>query len=71
MEKAFDVSAFVVVLLVLLVFVYILSWPTQYLWNDLMPSIFGLRRITLRESFELLLLSSLLFKPPYSSNTSK
>lgn len=37
------------------------SIPTWMLWNWLMPEVFGLPRVSLWQSFGLLLLSGLLF----------
>jgi hypothetical protein len=46
----------------------IISLPVWLLWNWLMPVIFGITKITLTQTFGILLLSNLLFK---SSVTSK
>jgi hypothetical protein len=55
------------------VFAYIvvpilLAWPTMLLWNWLMPSVFGLRTITLWQAMVLNFLSSILLKNSTSSN---
>ena len=42
-------------------------FPTMWLWNWLMPSIFGLRTINLWESLGLLLLTGFLFRSSSSS----
>jgi len=39
----------------------ILALPTMWLWNWLMPDIFGLTKITLAQAFGINLLSSILF----------
>jgi len=52
-----SVSIGLVVILCLL-----LCLPTKWLWNLLMPSIFGLRRITVLEALGLNMLCSILFK---------
>ena len=41
--------------------VALFGWVTQYLWNWLMPKIFGLPTLSLIETFGLLLLSKILF----------
>ena len=40
----------------------LLSFPTMWLWNWLMPEIFGLTRITLLQAVGLEILCSILFK---------
>lgn len=47
--------------LVTAAFAAIATIPTWMLWNWLMPDVFGLPRVSLLESFGLLLLSGLLF----------
>ena len=56
-------KALKIVLLILLgiAFVFALGYLTQYLWNWLMPKIFGLPALTLLETFGLLLLAKILF----------
>ena len=49
----------------------ILTLPTYYLWNWLMPIIFGLPNITLWQALGLNLLCSMLFKSTLMYNTSK
>lgn len=46
------------------------AWPIQLLWNDLMPSLFGLREISFGEAIEMGLLAGLLFKS-YSGHSKK
>ena len=41
----------------------LIGFPIMWLWNSLMPSIFGLVEITFWQSVGLFLLSSILFKP--------
>ena len=57
---------------ILAVIVVVLLWtlPTYWLWNWLMPEIFGLKAITLGQALGITFLSSILFKSPmYSSPT--
>ena len=61
------VNTVLAVLLVAFVFSVILAVPVMWLWDWLMPSIFGLKEVTLMQAWGLSLLSSLLFK----SNTGK
>jgi hypothetical protein len=45
----------------ILVAVAVFGWITKELWNWLIPSIFGLRRISIFEAIGLLLLGKILF----------
>lgn len=54
---------------IIILFAIIVSIPTWLLWNWLIPSIFGLREITLLETLGLLLLSGFLLRS--SSSKSK
>ena len=47
---------------VLVLIVAILTLPMYYLWNWLMPDIFGLTKITLWQALGLTLLSDVIFK---------
>lgn len=40
----------------------ILSFPTKWLWNWLMPTLFGLKTINVYQAWGLSFLSSILFK---------
>jgi hypothetical protein len=44
------------------------AWPIMLLWNWLMPSIFGLKTITLWQALGLNILSMFLFKGSGSSS---
>ncbi len=57
------VGIFVLVFIVSL----LMAFPTMWLWDWLMPVIFGLKEITFWQAFGINLLSGILFK---SSNTS-
>jgi hypothetical protein len=46
----------------LILWVMLLGFPLQLLWNWLMPSIFGLKYITFWEAVGLNTISSILFK---------
>ena len=50
-----------VAILLLIVWSLILAWPFQLLWNWLLPTIFGLGRITFPQAFGLKLLLGLTF----------
>lgn len=50
-----------VAILFLIVWSLILAWPLQLLWNWLVPSIFGLGKITFLQAFGLKLLLGLVF----------
>lgn len=63
MEKFIETLSIVMVFLVTSLFVVLLlSWPFQLLWNWLMPTIFGLTKITILQAAGLLLLSGFIFK---------
>lgn len=63
MEKFIETLSIVIVYLVTLLFVVLLlSWPFQLLWNCLMPTIFGLTKITILQAAGLLFLSGFIFK---------
>ncbi len=51
-----------------LVLVVLCSLPVMWLWNWLMPVIFGLGKISLMQAFGILLLSTILFKSNVISN---
>lgn len=55
---------------VLVVFVIslVLAFPVMWLWNWLMPTIFGLIKITVWQPLGLMVLSSLLIKAGTSSS---
>jgi hypothetical protein len=57
--------------LVVLVFVIALLFalPVMWLWNDLMPELFGLKTINFWKALELSLLCSALFKSSNSSSS--
>lgn len=48
----------------------LLGYPLMFLWNWLMPIIFGLPKITFWQAIGLNFLSSILFKS-YNNNSSK
>ena len=48
-------------ILLLIVWSLILAWPMQILWNWLVPTIFGLGRISFLQAFGLKLLLGLTF----------
>ena len=50
-----------VAILLLIVWSLILAWPFQLLWNWLVPSIFGLGKITFLQAFGLKFLLGLIF----------
>ena len=60
---------FLVALCMMALFALLFAYPTMWLWNWLMPSIFGLTKITVWKAFGINLLSTLLFKS--SSNVRK
>lgn len=62
------VKHILIVLIAALILALLLALPTAWLWNWLMPSIFGLREITFLEALGLNVLSAILLKPSISSS---
>ena len=72
MEKFIEILSIVMVYLVTLLFVVLLlSWPFQLLWNWLMPTIFGLTKITILQAVGLLFLSAFIFKGNVQTKNNK
>ena len=72
MEKFIEILSIVMVYLVTLLFVVLLlSWPFQLLWNWLMPTIFGLTKITILQAVGLLFLSAFIFKGNVQTENNK
>lgn len=59
MEK---LSIIIIALLIILAWGLIVSLPTLWLWNWLMPAIFGFKAITWAQALGLNVLCSILFK---------
>ena len=71
-EKFFLAFCAVIFSIGLIVFIAVLTmFPIMWLWNWLVPSIFGLRTITCWEALGLSLLSGFLIKPTISNNKKK
>lgn len=58
--KAVVVGILVVVMVLVLGVVF--AFPVMWLWNWLMPTIFGVKTITLWQAWGILVLSGMLFK---------
>ena len=59
-------------ILLLIVWSLILAWPMQMLWNWLVPTIFGLGKITFLQAFGLKLLLGLTFgRVSFNDNRTK
>lgn len=56
------IIAFTVGILVIAVFAIILAFPVMWLWNWVMPAIFGLTRITFLQALGINLLCGILFR---------
>jgi hypothetical protein len=56
------IEAFLIVMGLLLLSAIILAFPTMFLWNWLMPRIFGVTQITLYEAMGINFLTHILFK---------
>lgn len=55
-------EAFIVFVLALILSAMLLGFPIMWLWNWLMPDLFGLQTITFWQAIGLYILCSLLFK---------
>lgn len=58
----------VVSLFVLAISGLLITIPVYYLWNWLMPELFGLTKITFLQAYGLILLCSFLFKSNNNNN---
>jgi hypothetical protein len=56
------IEAFLIVIGLLLLSAIILAFPTMWLWNWLMPDIFGLMKIDLYQAMGINFLTHILFK---------
>jgi hypothetical protein len=56
------IEAFLIVMGLLLLSAIILAFPTMFLWNWLMPDIFGLIKIDLYQAMGINFLTHILFK---------
>ena len=63
------VLAAIAAIFILFVFALLGSIPLYFLWNWLMPTIFGLKVITWFQAMGLLFLTSILFKSSASSSS--
>lgn len=61
-SKGEQTLIFIGLILVLIVFVIIEGWFVAYLWNWLMPTIFGLTKITVKQGIGIFVLCNILFK---------
>lgn len=57
--------------LVVIVFAFIMGFPIMWLWNWLMPVLFGLVRINIWKAIGLNILCGLLFRPSVKTSSSK
>lgn len=55
-------EAFLIVIGLLFLSAVILAFPTMFLWNWLMPNIFGVMKIDLYQAMGINFLSNILFK---------
>jgi hypothetical protein len=55
-------EAFLIVIALLLLSAIILAFPTMFLWNWLMPDIFGVMKIDLYQAMGINFLTHILFK---------
>jgi hypothetical protein len=62
MSDFFEAVGYIVVFIAIIFGLsLVLALPTMWLWNWLMPTIFGLTKITLIQAFGINLLSGILF----------
>lgn len=63
------IGAIILALFTIFVIALIFAYPTMWLWNWLMPTIFGLTKITVWQALGLSMLSGLLIRSPNYKNT--
>lgn len=72
MEKFITtVGVLVVAVAVMLFIAVITAIPTYFIWNYLMPELFGFKQITFVQAYLLNVLCSVLFKSSSSNSSSK
>lgn len=70
MDKIFDALAtFLTAALIIVLVAIMLTFPVMWLWNWLMPMIFGLMELDFWQTLGLSLLCSFLFKSSSSSKS--
>jgi hypothetical protein len=63
MQNAFEkFGVLCVALIVILVFSLLIAFPIKWLWNGVMPDVFGLPEITFWKAYGMYLLSHLLLR---------
>lgn len=65
------IGAVVLIIGTVLLIAVLLAFPVMWLWNWLMPLIFGLTKITLLQALGLNILSGILIRSSSSSNSNK
>lgn len=64
-----NLKAYSIVALMIVFALFMCTFPLKWLWNWLMPEIFGLTTITAWQSLGLLLMSVILFRSTGSSSS--
>ena len=62
------IEAFLIVIGLLFLYALVLAFPTYFLWNWLIPNIFGLGRIDIYQAMGLNFLANILFKSNLTIN---
>jgi len=62
------IEAFLIVIGLLFLYAFVLAFPTYFLWNWLMPNIFGLGRIDIYQAMGLNFLANIIFKSNLTIN---
>lgn len=62
------IAKILIAIVTALVISLLITIPVYYIWNDLIPSLLSLRKITFAEALELSCLCSCLFKSTSSSD---
>lgn len=63
------VSIFIAAIIIAVALMLVFALPTYWLWNWLMPTIFGLTKISFWQAFGLNLLSYIFFGPKNGSSS--
>ena len=57
-----NITAVLSIITIVIVTVFLLAFPTMWLWNYIMPTVFNLPEISFWQTLALLILSEIFFK---------
>ena len=65
------IAGLLIAIITIVVVSLLVAYPVKWIWNDIMPSLFNLRQISVGEALELLILISILFSNKSVSSKDK